>query len=249
MVLYRPPGTRDLGYSSPSAPDMVRFTQAGNIGIGTTTPAAKLEVAGNMKISGAGSALVFPDSTVQTTASRGGTITGVTAGTDLTGGGTTGGVTLNLDITKVPQLAASNNFTGNQTINGSLTATGTISGSGAGLTGIPNTALSGSARIRGIVYLAGCDSCAPLGSSDSQTVFYVNAVGPMTITSVFCFADGGTPAINIARHNGGPTNLLASNLTCDGTPAPSLTSTALALNDQLDFVRHRRMAWPSASPW
>ena len=42
----------------------------------------------------------------------GGTITGVTAGTDLTGGGNSGNVTLNLDMTKVPQLAANNTFTG-----------------------------------------------------------------------------------------------------------------------------------------
>ena len=56
-----------------------------------------------------------------------GTITGVTAGTDLTGGGTSGNVTLNLDTTKVPQLAASNTFTGNQTVNGNLSASGTFS--------------------------------------------------------------------------------------------------------------------------
>jgi hypothetical protein len=41
-----------------------------------------------------------------------GTITGVTAGTDLTGGGNGGNVTLNLDTSKVPQLASSNSFTG-----------------------------------------------------------------------------------------------------------------------------------------
>ncbi len=56
-----------------------------------------------------------------------GTITGVTAGTALTGGGTSGNLTLNLDTTKVPLLAASNTFTGNQTINGNLTASGTAS--------------------------------------------------------------------------------------------------------------------------
>ncbi len=48
-----------------------------------------------------------------------GTITAVTAGTDLTGGGASGAVTLNLDTTKVPQLAAANVFTNNQTIAGS----------------------------------------------------------------------------------------------------------------------------------
>ena len=40
-----------------------------------------------------------------------GTITRVTAGTDLTGGGTSGNVTVNLDTTKVPQLGVINNFT------------------------------------------------------------------------------------------------------------------------------------------
>ncbi len=47
-----------------------------------------------------------------------GTITGVTAGTALTGGGNTGNVTLNLDLTKVPELAKANSFTGTQTIGG-----------------------------------------------------------------------------------------------------------------------------------
>jgi hypothetical protein len=59
-----------------------------------------------------------------------GTITGVTAGTALTGGGTTGAVALNLDTTKVPLLAAANTFTGNQTVNGNLSATGVVTGSG-----------------------------------------------------------------------------------------------------------------------
>ena len=61
--------------------------------------------------------------------SGGGTITGVTAGTDLTGGGSSGTVTLNVDTTKVPQLASPNTFSGNQTVNGNLSATGLVTGS------------------------------------------------------------------------------------------------------------------------
>jgi len=57
-----------------------------------------------------------------------GTITGVTAGTDLTGGGTSGNVTLNLNTTatdaRYAQLAAANTFTGNQTVNGNVSASG-----------------------------------------------------------------------------------------------------------------------------
>ena len=56
----------------------------------------------------------------------GGSITGVTAGKDLTGGGTSGNVTLNLDTTKVPQLAAANTFVGNQSVTGTIAATGTV---------------------------------------------------------------------------------------------------------------------------
>jgi len=39
----------------------------GNVGVGTATPGSPLEVAGNMKMSGAGSALTFPDGTTQAT--------------------------------------------------------------------------------------------------------------------------------------------------------------------------------------
>jgi hypothetical protein len=59
-----------------------------------------------------------------------GTITGVTAGTDLTGGGTSGNVTLNLNTTatdaRYAQLSAANSFVGNQSVTGTITATGSI---------------------------------------------------------------------------------------------------------------------------
>jgi hypothetical protein len=59
-----------------------------------------------------------------------GTITGVTPGPGLTGGGSTGNVTLNVDPTQVPFLNTANVFTGNQTVNGNLSATGLVTGSG-----------------------------------------------------------------------------------------------------------------------
>ena len=63
------------------------------VGIGTTAPAAKLDVHGTANFTGPvtfASGQTFPN-----------TISGVTAGTDLTGGGSTGNVTLNVDTTKV----------------------------------------------------------------------------------------------------------------------------------------------------
>jgi hypothetical protein len=71
-----------------------------------------------------------------------GTITGVTAGTDLTGGGTSGNVKLNLDTTKVPQLATANTFTANQTVNGTLSAT-SLSGNGSAITNVNANQLGG----------------------------------------------------------------------------------------------------------
>ena len=60
----------------------------GNIGIGTATPGAKLEVDGNMKLtSGSGASITFADGTVQTTAYTGSSGSGTTQG--ITGSGAT----------------------------------------------------------------------------------------------------------------------------------------------------------------
>lgn len=122
-----------------------------NVGIGTATPAFALDVHGTGNFTGPitfAAGQIFPGT---------GTITGVTAGTDLVGGGSTGSVTLNvdttkivtgvtagtgltgggtggvqtlsIDTTKVPQLSAPNTFTTDQTVNGNLSATGTVAGS------------------------------------------------------------------------------------------------------------------------
>jgi hypothetical protein len=88
-------------------------------GSGTATPAET-----GLKISNKGLITFATGQTFPGT----GTITGVTAGTDLTGGGKSGAVTLNLDTTKVPQLSAANTFTGNQSVAGNLSATGSFTG-------------------------------------------------------------------------------------------------------------------------
>jgi len=59
-----------------------------------------------------------------------GTVTSVAGGAGLTGGPITSSGTLSVDATKVPFLAAANTFTGNQTVNGNLSATGLVSGAG-----------------------------------------------------------------------------------------------------------------------
>jgi len=117
-----------------------------NVGIGTTAPQSTLDVHGTGNFTGLvkfASGQTFPGSgtimgvTAGTDLTGGGTsgnvtlsvdttkvVTGVSAGTDLTGGGTGGVLTLNLDTTKVPQLATTNTFAADQTVNGSVLATG-----------------------------------------------------------------------------------------------------------------------------
>lgn len=64
------------GSDSPQVRMMI--DQVGNVGIGTTSPGASLEVNGNMKLtSGSGASITFADGTVQSTA-----YTGVTCGGD-----------------------------------------------------------------------------------------------------------------------------------------------------------------------
>jgi Chaperone of endosialidase len=58
-----------------------------------------------------------------------GTVTSVNSGTGLTGGPITGSGTLSINTSVVPQLNATNVFTGNQTVNGNLSATGVVTGS------------------------------------------------------------------------------------------------------------------------
>jgi hypothetical protein len=130
----------------------------GNVGINTTSPTAKLEVNGATILEGlltlapsggsalkvTGSAFGVSNTGVVTFASGqsfpgAGTITGVTAGTDLTGGGTTGNVSLNLNLTatdvRYAQLGTANTFSGNQTVVGNVAASGALTGSSANLTG------------------------------------------------------------------------------------------------------------------
>jgi len=98
---------------------------AGSVGVGTTNPAAKLEVNGTALFDGL--VTFAPGQTFPGTGT--GSVTSVGTGLGLKGGPITGAGTLTIDSTVIPFLAGNNVFTGNQTVNGSLSATGVVTGS------------------------------------------------------------------------------------------------------------------------
>jgi hypothetical protein len=103
-----------------------------------------------------------------------GTITGVTAGNDLTGGGTSGNVTLNLDTTKVPLLGSANTFAVNQTVNGTMAAT-SFSGDGSGLSNVNAAGLNGlTAGLFSQLGQSNTYQSSPLGTAIPQVLGPVN---------------------------------------------------------------------------
>ena len=88
--------------------EWMRITSAGNIGIGTAAPTQRLEVAGgNLKVSGTGSGLIFPDGTVMSSANNINTALSVSGGVQITAAGK-GVIVKSPDGTKCAQIGIDN---------------------------------------------------------------------------------------------------------------------------------------------
>lgn len=91
----------------------------GKVGLGTATPSQKLEVVGNIKISGNGNGVIFPDGSVQTTASGGsGNMTGTSIVNAVNDPSTAGTINDNRLSPNVARLGGQNNWIGQNTFNG-----------------------------------------------------------------------------------------------------------------------------------
>ena len=164
-----------------------------------------------------------------------GTITRVTAGTDLTGGGASGNVTLNLDTTKVPQLKKANTFTGNQTVTGNMSASGTVSGASYQIGGTP-FAFGSAASENAFLGFAGNSSTTTTGTQNTAvgnaSLYYTTSGFGNTAVGSFSLLSTTTGATNTAvgsnamlTNNSGTYNTavgelgLYSNTTGDGNVA------------------------------
>ena len=150
-----------------------------------------------------------------------GTITDVKAGTDLLGGGTSGVVTLNLDTTKVPQLAAANTFTGNQKVNGTLTAT-SFSGNGASVTNVnavrlggvaasafaqlaANNTFTGEQNIQNLVFIGAFSSFLNGELNSGSTTIDLSGIGAQGFSSALGSGGSGSDGIQAFGGSGDPT--------------------------------------------
>src|ERR1022692_92548 len=108
-----------------------------------------------------------------------GTITGVTAGIDLTGGGSSGNVNVNLDTTKVPQLAAANTFTNTNAINANSSSQAlSVANTGSG-DGINASAFGSGGVFNGAEYgiVANGASSGVYAETDTDADDYAASVG------------------------------------------------------------------------
>jgi hypothetical protein len=132
-------------YKTTAAPTEGMIVE-GNVGIGTTAPTQKLDVAGNIKLSGATSKLIFADGSSMSTASAGG---GSPSGNSLVNAINDPATTTAINDTRlsgnVARLNGTNAWTGTNTFNGGLSA------NGAPIVGVGNPTNAADATNKGYV--------------------------------------------------------------------------------------------------
>jgi len=126
-------------------------------------------------------------------------------------------------------------------VSGTALGFGTVATAGIANDAVTRDKVSAVLRTRQLVFLLGADNGAALADTDDQPTIFYNSLGQgVTITSVWCESDGGTPAIQLQKDDGSPTNMLSSNLTCStsGASTSSFVSgeNAIASTNRIDFM-------------
>lgn len=146
---------------------------AGSVGIGLDNPSQRLDVSGNVKITGAGNGLIFPDGTKQTTAGGGGSMTGTAIVSSINDAATAGLISEARLSPNVAKLNAQNAWTGQNTfVNG-------LSSNGVAITNVGNPVSATDATNKAYV--------------DANTVKFVPGAEQLSVGD----ANGTAPMINL----------------------------------------------------
>jgi hypothetical protein len=166
------------------ATERFRINAYGNIGIGTTAPTQRLEVVGNIKLTGQGAAIFFPDGTSLTSAAVGGGGS-VPSGSSLVNAindaGTSGFIADSRISANVARLGGANSWSGSNVFSGGLSANGNA------ITGVGNPVSSTDAMNKGTAdarYVQFASGAEQLSVGDANgTAAMINLRGGSTCCS------------------------------------------------------------------
>jgi hypothetical protein len=97
-------------------------------------------------------------------------------------------------------------------------------------------------KTRQFGFMIGADTGAALADTDDQAGIFYNGLGQsITIASVWCQSDGGTPTIQLQKDDGSPTNMLTGDLSCAVGAGASTTAfvsgeNVLAAGDRINYL-------------
>jgi hypothetical protein len=113
----------NIGGGAAARTNLLLMKNGGNVGIGTTLPTQRLEVAGNIRLGGESNGIIFPDGSKMTTASVGsGTPSGTNIISAINDPATLGTINGNRLSANIARLNGANNWTGANIFNLGLSA-------------------------------------------------------------------------------------------------------------------------------